>query len=92
MAQSLIKSIRSNAASLEDITLSGYSQAQVTVLVDEAFGTPIPSNVPLSLRFVVGGGKKVRSKYSDSLPKEMTAALMANGYTEDKSASLSMQC
>ena len=42
----------------------------------------------IRLSFVVGGGKKVRQKYSDSLPRALSDALVAVGYAEDRGASL----
>jgi hypothetical protein len=38
--------------------------------------------------FVVGGGKLVRAKYDEDLPKWMTTALRDIGFTEDRSAAL----
>jgi hypothetical protein len=42
--------------------------------------------------FVVGGGKKVRSKYREQLPKEFIEALRAVGYIEDRGASACKEC
>ena len=36
--------------------------------------------------FIVGGGKLVRQKYNDDLPKWMATALRDVGYSEDRSA------
>jgi len=42
--------------------------------------------------FVVGGGKKVRSKYPDKLPKDVAAALKSLSFEEDSGASLHIDC
>lgn len=40
----------------------------------------------LTLKFIVGGGKNVRSKYSDDLPKWVNAALRSISFENDNSA------
>lgn len=40
--------------------------------------------------FVIGGGKKVRAKYAVTLGKDVTSALIAQGFTEDKAAAASI--
>ena len=40
----------------------------------------------IKITFVVGGGKLVRSKYDDNLPKFCVSALRELNYNEDKSS------
>eukprot|EP00808_Paulinella_micropora_P029211 g2352.t1 len=87
----VIKSIR-NGDDGHDISLDNYNHTQATHLVTEAFSEPIPSAEPLKFTFIVGGGKKVRQKFSESLPKDMTQSLLSIGYKEDNGASKSMDC
>ena len=66
--------IRSLIAS-EQFDLGGYTESRATDLVKAAFSKPLeaPSKM-ISIKFVVGGGKLVRSKYNDDLTKWMVAA------------------
>ena len=67
--------------------LSGYTEQRVTDLIKNAFSEPL--NAPTSMvrfTFVVGGGKLVRGKYNEELPKWMNAALRSVGYEYDNSA------
>eukprot|EP00041_Stephanoeca_diplocostata_P013289 m.232762 g.232762 ORF g.232762 m.232762 type:complete len:372 (+) comp19283_c0_seq5:182-1297(+) len=73
-----------------DYDLAGYDSAQVETLVAEAFSAPITCNEMMRCSFVVGGGKKVRAKYSATLGKDMTSALIAKGFAEDKGAATSI--
>lgn len=89
-ATSLAKVIRS-AGETDQHDLAGYSDAACADLCKAAFAQPI--GVPagcgmIRLSFVVGGGKKVRQKYSDSLARALSDALVGVGYVEDRGASL----
>jgi hypothetical protein len=78
--------VRSSIGS-EQFDLANYTEARARDLVLAAFSSPL--NAPKTMvrfTFVVGGGKLVRSKYSDDLPKWMGAALRDIGYTADASA------
>jgi hypothetical protein len=44
-------------------------QAQISDLFTAAFKEPIVSSKMIGFRFTVGGGKKVRQKYGDDMPK-----------------------
>jgi hypothetical protein len=44
-------------------------QAQIADLFTAAFKDPIASSKMIGFRFTVGGGKKVRQKYGDDMPK-----------------------
>jgi len=45
------------------------AQAQIADLFTAAFKDPIPATKMIGFRFTVGGGKKVRQKYGDDMPK-----------------------
>ena len=52
-----------------------------------AFSNPLTAPTEMiRCTFVVGGGKLVRSKYSEDLPKWMAMALRDINYSEDRSA------
>jgi hypothetical protein len=53
-----------------------------------AFSTPIACAEPLRLTFIVGGGKLVRHRYDESLPKWLGAALREAGFADDRGAAL----
>jgi len=67
--------------------LANYTETRVKDLFTSAFSKPldVPSKM-IHFQFVIGGGKLVRSKYDDNLPKWTTAALRDLGYAEDRSA------
>lgn len=78
--------IRSSTVS-EQFDLSGYTESRATDLMIQAFGTVL--DAPTSMvrfTFVVGGGKLVRGKYNDDLPKWINAALRTCDYEYDGSA------
>lgn len=82
----LAKDIREAVAS-EQFDLGGYTEPRAKELIANAFSEPLtaPSEM-IKFTFVVGGGKLVRSRYSDDLPKWLIAALRDVGYSEDRSA------
>ncbi len=67
-------------------------QAQVVDLFNAAFSEPLPSSKMLRITFTVGGGKKVRQKYGEDLPKYCREALRALGFEEDRGASACIEC
>jgi len=89
--KSLAAEIRKLASS-EEFDLHGYEGSQVSDLVTAAFETPLQSTDYVRITFVVGGGKKCRQKYSPELPKELSQALAALGFQEDRGASACEQC
>lgn len=91
MAASLAKQIRA-AVDHEDHDLSGFNEAQVHQLMTAAFADPIPAAKPLGFRFTVGGGKKVRAKYGEDMPKWCREALRGIGFEEDRGASAVAEC
>jgi uncharacterized small protein (DUF1192 family) len=72
--------------------LGGYSENQVTSLSKAAFDKPIRLENMVRHTFVIGGGKKVRSKYDEKLGKYFAAALREIGYEEDRTATATMDC
>lgn len=78
--------IRAATAS-EQFDLGGYTEQRTKDLITTAFGTELVAPTEMvRFTFVVGGGKLVRSRYADDIPKWMTGALRDVGYTEDRSA------
>jgi hypothetical protein len=61
-------------------------------LFTAAFSEPLPSAKMLRITFTVGGGKKVRQKYGDDLPKYCREALRTLGFEEDRGASACIEC
>eukprot|EP01041_Mallomonas_annulata_P003179 gene3179-6274_t len=84
--------IRSSLTS-EQFDLGGYTEQRARDLVIGAFSTPLDAPTEMvRFTFVVGGGKLVRARYSDDLPKWMTTALRDVGFTEDRSAACTFDC
>lgn len=80
--------IREQREGAEEYDLAGYDGAAVEELVHAAFSSPIDATGPLRCTFIVGGGKKVRQKYPDSLAREMQRALQSLNFEEDRGASM----
>lgn len=71
----------------EQFDLSGYTESRARDLMLTAFSAPLTAPTSMvRFTFVVGGGKLVRQKYNDDLPKWLTAALREIGFSEDRSA------
>ena len=67
--------------------LANYTETRVKDLVTAAFSSPLTGpTTMIRCTFVAGGGKLVRAKYADDLPKWMLSALRDIGFTEDRSA------
>ena len=78
--------VRSSLTS-EQFDLANYTEIRARDLVLAAFSAPLSApTTMIRFTFVVGGGKLVRAKYSDDLPKWMGAALREIGYVADASA------
>eukprot|EP00929_Paragymnodinium_shiwhaense_P090472 TRINITY_DN50669_c0_g1_i1.p1 TRINITY_DN50669_c0_g1~~TRINITY_DN50669_c0_g1_i1.p1 ORF type:complete len:1724 (+),score=429.05 TRINITY_DN50669_c0_g1_i1:83-5173(+) len=71
--------------------LSGYDDQQAKQLVQEAFGSPMECSEMVRISLVVGGGKAVRGKYAESLPRTVASALQDIGYGQDSTASCDVQ-
>ena len=84
----LSASIRSSTSS-EQYDLTNFTEAKTRDLISTAFSRPLdaPSEM-VKFTFVVGGGKLVRSRYPEDLPKWMTNSLREIGFVEDRSAAL----
>lgn len=75
------------ATSSEQYDLGGYTEQRARDLILSAFSTPLTAPTEMvKFTFVVGGGKLVRSRYAEDLPKWLVAALRDVGFTEDRSA------
>eukprot|EP00039_Didymoeca_costata_P011573 m.163395 g.163395 ORF g.163395 m.163395 type:complete len:393 (-) comp15217_c1_seq3:1730-2908(-) len=74
--------------SSQDVDLANYDSSAAAALIFAAFSRPIQCQEMIRISFLVGGGKKVRQKYSPTLPKDVSAALQGLEYEEDKGASL----
>lgn len=71
----------------EQFDLAGYNEQRVTDLMTSAFSSPLTAPTKMiRFTFIVGGGKLVRSKYDDTLPKWVNAALRSIKYETDNSA------
>lgn len=71
----------------DQFDLAGYTENRTKEFIIAAFQKPLMSPKQMvRFTFVVGGGKLVRSRYDDELPKWVCAALREIGFTEDKSA------
>jgi hypothetical protein len=90
MATSLAKKLRATLThdDEERFDLANYTQGQIDTLCQLTFTTPIEATEPLRFTFIVGGGKLVRQKYDESLPKWLSAALRVLGYEDDRGAAL----
>lgn len=82
----LAGTIRASIVS-DQFDLGGYNEVRTRELISNAFAEPLEApNEMVRYTFVVGGGKQVRSKYAEELPKWMASALRDIGFTEDRSA------
>ena len=90
MAASLAKRLRGIYENDEEERhdLANFSKEQVAAFVPAAFCEPIPAKEPLRLTFIVGGGKLVRHKYDEDLPRWLSSALREVGYEDDRGAAL----
>ncbi len=78
--------IRASTTS-DQFDLAGVSQSRVTETIKNAFGSPLRGpKTMVKFQFIVGGGKLVRSKYNEELPKWVNAALREIGFESDASA------
>lgn len=84
--------IREDPGAAGQHDLAGYDDHHVRELVREAFGTPILGTKMVRISFVIGGGKAIRGKYSESLGKALGAALQEFGYEQDTTASATWEC
>lgn len=76
------------ATESDEFDLANYDQARCDELAKNAFTEPLPISQMVRLSFVVGGGKLVRQKYTDDLPKLFMSSLSAIGYINDDSAAV----
>lgn len=73
----------------DQFDLTNYTEVRTRDLIASAFSTPLDAPTQMvKFNFVVGGGKLVRAKYDEDLPKWMVTALRDIGFTEDRSAAL----
>mmetsp|Transcript_28970 Transcript_28970/g.83019 ORF Transcript_28970/g.83019 Transcript_28970/m.83019 type:complete len:417 (-) Transcript_28970:28-1278(-) len=87
MASGMAGKVR-RATESDEFELSGYDQARCDELAKSAFTEPFQLKEMVKLSFVVGGGKLVRQKYSDDLPKLFMNSLSAIGFQDDSTAAL----
>lgn len=85
MASGMAGKVR-RATDSDEFDLANYDQAKCDDLAKGAFGEPLPLASMVKLSFCVGGGKLVRQKYSDDLPKLFMGSLAVVGYVDDSSA------
>lgn len=71
----------------DEYDLANYTESRVKELMIAAFSAPLTGpTAMIRCTFIAGGGKLVRVKYSDDLPKWILSALRDIGFTEDRSA------
>jgi hypothetical protein len=76
-----------SATTSDQYDLGGYTESRVRDLILSAFSTPLPApERMIKVTFIVGGGKLVRSRYDDELPKWVAAVLREIAFVEDRSA------
>jgi hypothetical protein len=94
MASALCAEIKANALRGDSDTydLAGFSPAWLTELVDQCLGQRLPAKDYVACKFVIGGGKKTRSKYDPDMLMHLTIALRAHGLEEDRGASACEMC
>jgi polyhydroxyalkanoate synthesis regulator phasin len=86
----IVGAIRSTTSS-EQFDLSGYTESRTHDVLTGAFGKPLEAPTEMiKFTFIVGGGKLVRSRYPDELPKWVSNSLREIGFLEDRSAALDL--
>lgn len=73
----------------EEYDLAGFEATSVEQLCNEVFSKPIEAPRLIKCTFIVGGGKKVRTRYNADLAQALERALSTIGFAEDRSASVS---
>jgi len=78
--------IRAATAS-EEFDCAKMTETKISEVFGSAFANPLttPSKM-ISFKFIVGGGKLVRAKYNEEMPKWVNNALRGVGYESDASA------
>lgn len=67
--------------------LANYTEPRVRDLMIAAFSAPLTGpTAMIRCTFIAGGGKLVRQKYNDDLPKWIISSLRDIGFSEDRSA------
>ncbi len=94
MASALCDEIKTNAlrGDSETYDLAGFSPVWLKDLVVQCLGTTLPAKDFVACKFVIGGGKKTRSKYDPDMLKHFIEALRGCGLEEDRGASACEQC
>jgi hypothetical protein len=78
------------ATESDEFDLGGYTQESCMTLAKAAFSEPLELSEMVRLSFVVGGGKLVRQKYDDNLPKMFCGALDSVGYKMDNASAIEL--
>mmetsp|Transcript_44184 Transcript_44184/g.84459 ORF Transcript_44184/g.84459 Transcript_44184/m.84459 type:complete len:421 (-) Transcript_44184:205-1467(-) len=78
----------------EEFDLAGYDSGSVAALMTASFSQPIqlPAGHMVRVSFIIGGGKKVRQKYPETLSRDISAALTSLGFEDDRGASCVLAC
>jgi hypothetical protein len=93
MSLAIVKRIReTEPGDGTQFDLAGFDASNAKQLVEDAFGTPLPSGGPARVSLVVGAGKQGRQKYDPDLHKALFSALGDIGFSEDRAASVSDEC
>jgi hypothetical protein len=79
------------ATASEDFDLAGFNEAKTVDIIKNAFSAPLTApKEMIAFKFVIGGGKLVRSRYNDDLRRWMSGALKELGFEEDSSAACTL--
>ena len=103
MADALSTEILSDFASNNNSTSSSSSQTQthdlanfrlewIPDLIEKLCAKPIRAKDFVSIKFVIGAGKKLRQKYNEENLKVMTESLRKFEFEEDRGASACKEC
>ena len=95
MAEALSAEILSDCLSdtcAQTHDLAGFRLEWLPDLMAKICATPIPAKDFVAIKFIVGAGKKLRSKYNEENLKVMTDNLRKLEFVEDRGASACKEC
>ena len=95
MAEALSAEILSDCLSdtcAQTRDLAGFRLEWLPDLMAKLCATPIPAKDFVAIKFIVGAGKKLRSKYNEENLKVMTDNLRKLEFVEDRGASACKEC
>jgi len=88
----LAKRIRECGA-VEQFDFGNLQTQTIDSIIRDAFNEAIPTKIPLRFALVVGAGRgQGKARYSDTLPKIVSAALREIGYEDSRGADTCWEC